>query len=603
MDKSQLKEKYIIAAKNFRLLEDKEDNLLFILSILRLFSFIGGLALIWLVFTLNLTAGILSILMFVTIFLYLLKLYSIHSEKKEFLSNLALINQNEAKALSGDLSGFEPGNMYIDTDHYFSNDVDLFGNSSLFQYLNRCVTGYGRDILAGWLSDPFPLAGELNLRQDAIRELSEKENWRHDFMASGMKKSLEKGHISGLLEWMEEDSMIKSSAVNRFLIYLLPIAAIVSLLLVSTGIVHYSVFTLFFLVNLFYIAAGLKKINKVHNVLSRKYNYLSSIEKLFKSFDNEIFTSKVLSEVKLNISSGKVSAAVSVSKLSRLIHAFDSRLNILVSFVLNGMFLWDYHTVYRLEKWKCEYREMFPVWLEMLGQVDAYISLGNFAFNNHNFVYPQLSETTQIFSVKSLGHPLIEEEKRVCNDFHLEKKGKVCIISGANMAGKSTFLRTIAINYILAMAGAPVCASEMHFLPVKLFTSMRTTDSLSHNESYFYAELKRLKLLKSRIETGEPVFFILDEILKGTNSADKSLGSKLFLERLVKLGGTGLIATHDTSLGEMENDFKGLIFNMCFEIEIDGESIKFDYKLQNGITRKMNAALLMKQMGILDFNN
>lgn len=600
MGKSQLKEKYFLASKNFSLLESKEDKLLFVLSVLRLISFIAGLTLIWFSFTENITVGFLSILVFTAIFLYLLKLYSVHSEKKEFLSNLALINQNEARALSGDLSEFEAGNSYTDSDHAFSNDVDLFGNSSLFQYLNRCVTAYGRDILAVWLTDPFLLAGKLILRQDTISELAKKEKWRHEFMASGMKKSLEKSHISDLLEWMGEEPLIKSSPINKYLIYVLPSAATVSFMLVSTGILHYSVFTCIFLINLFYIAAGLKKINKIHNVLSRKYDYLSSIEKLFKSFDNELFTSDILKEVKFNISSGKVSAAVSVSKLSRLIHAFDSRLNILVSFVLNGLFLWDYHTIYRLEKWKSEYREMFPVWLGMLGQVDAFISLGNYAYNNQDFVYPVISGTNVVFSARNLGHPLIDEEKRICNDFLLARKGNVCIISGANMAGKSTFLRTIAVNYILAMAGAPVCASEMHFMPIKLFTSMRTTDSLSHNESYFYAELKRLKLLKSRIETGEPIFFILDEILKGTNSADKSLGSKLFLERLVNLGGTGLIATHDTSLGEMEKDYPGLIFNMCFEIEIEGETIKFDYKLQPGITHKMNAALLMKQMGILD---
>lgn len=602
MDKSQLIEKYILASNNFRLLESKEDKLLFMLSVLRLIIFIGGLALIWFGFTVNLTVGFISILVFTVIFLYLLNLYSLHSEQKEFLSNLVVINQNEGRALTGDLSEFDAGNSYTDSEHAFSNDVDLFGTSSLFQYLNRSVTSYGRDILANWLSDPFLLARNLILRQDAINELAKKEKWRQEFMASGMKKSLGKSDISSLLEWMEEDPLIQSSSINKYLIYLLPAAAIISLLLVVTGILPYTVFTFIFLFNLFYIATGLKKINKIHKVLSRKYNYLSSIEKLFKSFDNELFTSETLNEVKSNISSGKVSAAVSVSKLSRLIHAFDSRLNILVSFVLNGMFLWDYHIIYRLEKWKSKYRELFPVWLNMLGQVDAFISLGNYAFNNQDFVYPVISDTNRMFSAKNLGHPLIDEEKRVCNDFLLEKKGKVCIISGANMAGKSTFLRTLAVNYILAMAGAPVCASEMQFIPVKLFTSMRTTDSLSHNESYFYAELKRLKQLKSRIEKGEPIFFILDEILKGTNSADKSLGSKLFLERLVKLGGTGLIATHDTSLGEMEKDFPGLIFNMCFEIEIDGETIKFDYKLQPGITHKMNAALLMKQMGILDSN-
>jgi DNA mismatch repair ATPase MutS len=330
------------------------------------------------------------------------------------------------------------------------------------------------------------------------------------------------------------------------------------------------------------------------------HNYLSSIYQLLKAFDKEAFSSSLLNEVKQNISGSTVSAAVSVKRLTRLIQAFDSRLNIIVSFILNGLFLWDYHCISGLEKWKSEYKSAFPLWIEMVGKIDAFNSLGNYAFNNHGFVYPAISENECLFSVKSAGHPLINENKRVCNDFVLARSGTVCIISGANMSGKSTFLRTIAVNYILGMAGAPVCATEMVFTPLKLFTSMRTTDSLSDNESYFYAELRRLKALKSEIERGEPVLFILDEILKGTNSADKSLGSKLFMKRIVELGGTGLIATHDTSLGEMEKEYPGVVINKCFEIEIEGESIRFDFKLQDGITNKMNAAILMKQMGILD---
>ncbi|MBK7627069.1 MAG: DNA mismatch repair protein MutS [Bacteroidales bacterium] len=598
--KHALKEKYLAAAKDFSLKEAKEEKLLLRLSLARFFSFTGGLALTWFVFLQSKTAGYLLIALVVIIFLYLLKLYSEHLLKKEFFGNLAKINRDEADAISGDYAHFEAGNEYINIHHDFSFDVDLFGKSSVFQYLNRTVTGYGRDILANWLQDPYSISDTLVLRQDTIKELAGKERWRQEFLASGMKTPLEKAQIAGLLGWMYEKPAIRSSLVAKILIWILPAAAILSLLLVAAGLLHYSIFMLFFLGNLFWISIGLKSTNRVHSSLSKKYSYLSSMTALLKMFEKEDFESAGMKEIKLNESGSKMSAAVSVKKLSRLIQSFDSRMNVLVGLFMNGLLLWDYHCIYKLENWKSDYKNYFPGWLEMIGKVDAFISLGNFACNNPEFTYPVISENNIVFSASMAGHPLIDEEIRVCNDFILENKGTVCIITGANMAGKSTFLRTIAVNYILAMAGAPVCASKLEFTPFKLFTSMRTTDSLSDNESYFYAELKRIKSLKTRFENKEPVFFILDEILKGTNSADKSLGSKMFLKRMIELGGTGLIATHDTSVGEMEKEFPQSVFNMCFEIEIEGESIRFEYKLQKGITTKMNAALLMKQMGILD---
>jgi hypothetical protein len=600
MQRDKIRERYLGEADGFRLLEAQEEKILLFLSIFRLTIFTGGIVLIWIGFSQSLLTGFLLSPALVALFLYLLKLYSDHSDKKIFLGNLALVNQNEADAAIGNLTAFEAGNSYADPHHVFSNDVDLFGNKSLFQYLNRTVTGYGRDILAGWLSDPFSLTGELIPRQDAVRELALKEKWRHLFMASGLKKPLEKLHMEGLFKWMNEDPAIKSTLLKKVLVYFLPSASVFSLLLVTTGIIHYSVFTFIFLVNLLIVAAGLGKTNRIHRNLTGIHNYLTSIHQLLKTFDTESFNSTVLDNIKQNISGSKVSAAVSVQRLTRLIQAFDTRLNLIVGFILNGFLLWDYHCICRLDKWKSEYRKLFPLWIEMLGKIDAFVSLGNYACNNPGFAYPEISDNRYLFLFSSAGHPLIDENKRVCNDFILERSGNVCIISGANMSGKSTFLRTIAVNYILGMSGAPVCAKEMIFTPLKLFTSMRTTDSLSDNESYFYAELRRLKMLKSEIECGEPVLFILDEILKGTNSADKSLGSKLFMKRIVELGGTGLIATHDTSLGEMEKDYPGVVINRCFEIEIEGEIIKFDYKLRDGITLKMNAAILMKQMGILE---
>lgn len=600
MIQDNLREEYIKSASIFKQLSDKESTLITIISLLRLFIFAGGIIITWVLFITSIPAGIISGIFFIAVFLYLLKLFSLHSDRHEFLSGLVRINQNEAEAISGNLSSFDPGNSYIDIQHDFSYDIDLFGSASIFQYLNRTVTEYGRDILAGWLSDPYLISNDMANRQEMVRELALKLKWRQEFLASGMKTPLKKSEITSLLSWLEDNTSDSKNPVYKVILYLLPSLAVLSFILMITGVLTYLVFSSVFLINLLIITLGLKRINSIHSSLSRKYNFLISLNALLHSFGNESFTSPVLSDIRANISGNTVSAAVAVKKLGKLIRIFDNRNNILVSFILNGLLLWDYQSVTRLEKWKSEYRSKFGVWLDMMGMIDACVSLGNYAFNNPEFTYPHISADSEFFSAKNMGHQLINERRRVCNDFSLGKKGTICIISGANMAGKSTFLRTIAVNYILGMVGAPVCASEMSLIPARLFTSMRTTDSLSGNESYFYAELRRLNTLKLKISENEPVLFVLDEILKGTNSEDKSNGSKLFIQRLIERSGTGLIATHDTSLGKLEEDYPESIINKCFEIEIDGQNIIFDYKIQDGITQQMNAVFLMKQMGILD---
>jgi hypothetical protein len=598
-NKEKLKENYLAAAETNHLKVNREKKKLFYLSLSRLITFCAGLLIVWFGYSRSPLVGTLAFILSAVFFLFLLKRFSIHSFRKDFFTNLETINRNEADAVSGNYSHFGEGQSFVNTDHDFSHDIDLFGKSSLFQYLNRTSTGYGGEILAKWLSEPLGLSKQLEVRQKAIREVAAKDLWRHEFMAHGMDKNLNRDRITGLIKWIEEDST-RSSGIRKVLLYLLPAAGIFSLILTITGIIPYTIFLLLFFGNLLYISFGLKKTGRIHESLSGKYNFLSSIKTLLDVFENEPFESEIFSDIRNNISGKKFSASESVNNLGKLIQAFDSRMNVFVGFVLNGLLLWDYQCISRLEKWKSKYKIHFPVWLEMLGQVDAFISLGNYSFNNPDFVYPGISVDKNVFTALKLGHQLIAEEKRVHNDFTISSEGVVSIISGANMAGKSTFLRTVAINYLLAMTGAPVCAGKMTFKPMSLYTSMRTTDSLATNESYFYAELKRLRSLKARISEGEKLFFILDEILKGTNSDDKSIGSKLFIKRLVELGGTGLIATHDTSLGEMENETPEAITNHCFEVELDGENILFDYKLRDGITKKKNAVLLMKQMGILD---
>jgi len=600
MRKQELHEKYLALAERYQVQFLGEKKILFTISMLRLIVFVGGIGLSSYGFTKSTFTGTSVLLISISLFFVLVKLYSLHEREKNLLENLVNINRNEANALSFDLAPFQDGSQWIDSSHDFSNDLDLFGTGSVFQYLNRTVSGYGNKILAAWLSDPFSLAAKMKERQEAINELASNLTWRQEFIARGMGRSFEEKDLAGLLDWLNDKEKFFQSVFGKLIIFLLPSLASASLVLVMAGVINYSFFTLFFLLNLALVGWRLRSIGKIHAKLSKNYIFLSSLGSLLATFERESFKSPVLRKIQSDISGTSNPAVFQLKKLSRILQAFDNRINLLVGFFLNGLLLWDFHCVYKLEKWKEKSKDLLPQWLNHLGKIDAFISLANYAYNNPNFVYPVFSSDKSILKAKNLGHPLIHEEERICNDFSLPGSGHICIVTGANMAGKSTFLRTVAVNYIMGMAGAPVCASEMEFTPLRLFTSMRTTDSLGHNESYFYAELKRLRILKERLEDGVKTLFILDEILKGTNSNDKSTGSKLFLKKIIGLGGTGLIATHDTSLGEMEEEFPELIANNCFEIEIEGERIIFDYKLQNGITQKMNASLLLRQMGLTE---
>jgi DNA mismatch repair ATPase MutS len=370
------------------------------------------------------------------------------------------------------------------------------------------------------------------------------------------------------------------------------------LILASLSILSFTIASVPLMVNLLITAIKIKSTNQIHNTLSGKYRLISSFGKMIEEVESSPFQSDVLAGMRSELISGQWCASDELRRLGKILGAFDSRMNILAGFFLNAIILWDMQCINRLKKWSKHNGSHTGTWLRILGEFDAFSSLANYRYNNPDFVFPALSEGSEIFDADGLGHPLIPERKRVCNSFRIEQE-KICIISGANMAGKSTFLRTVAVNYILAMSGAPVCAGRMKFTPMKIFTSMRTTDSLKSGESYFYAELRRLKELENEVRSSNKVFFILDEILKGTNSEDKSTGSKLFVSKLASMGANGIIATHDTALGLMENTYPGKIFNRCIEIDIEGEKIFFNYLLRDGITTSRNAVLLMKQMGII----
>jgi len=312
--------------------------------------------------------------------------------------------------------------------------------------------------------------------------------------------------------------------------------------------------------------------------------------------ENEIFSSKELQEKQNQIKSNGKKASLIFKEFSKSLDALDNRNNLISAIFGNGLFLLDLKNSYKVEKWISEHANKVSDWFEVVSFFDAYNSLGNFAFNHPEFVFPEIIKNGPVINATQLGHPLLNKTKRVDSDLLIDNE-QFFIVTGANMAGKSTFLRTVSLHIVMANVGLPVCSKSSQYFPVKLITSMRTNDSLSEESSYFFSELKRLKYIVEAIKK-EPYFIVLDEILKGTNSTDKAIGSKKFVEKLVASNATGIIATHDLSLCEIEKELNE-VKNYFFDAEIINDELYFDYTLKQGVCKNMNASFLLKKMDII----
>lgn len=543
--------------------------------------------------------AVLLFLVLLAVFLFLVRRFISLDNQRRYLSCLIDVNLHEIEALRGNLTSFDDGGEYLDPGHHFSYDLDIFGPDSLFHYLNRCVTLNGKDCLAEMLLKPAGDEAAIKRRQKAVGELSRKTRFCQHFIATGRMYRDEPAERIRLLKYVNSSSRFTR---NRLLVVAsraLPVLTLVSLAFLIAGILPFFAFFTLFLVQLVITGSMLRDINEMHDLVTRSLASLKKKGRLLKIIETARFDAPLLKSLQRYLKSEGIPPSGHIRRLSKIVEAFDNRLNFIAAVLLNGLLLWDINCVLLLERWNRRHREKLPVWLDSISRMEAYISFAVFYFNNPDFVFPSPQNEGPFVDASCLGHPLIPRKERVCNDLLLEEKGRFIIVTGANMAGKSTFLRTAGVAIVLAMAGAPVCAREFRFRIMEVWSSMRTSDSLSRHESYFYAELKRLKQLIERIAGGASVFVLLDEILKGTNTTDKQRGSVALLERLIKMGSSGIVATHDLSLAGLENDYPGRIINKCFEVEIDGESIKFDYLLRDGVTSKMNALILMKQMGLL----
>jgi hypothetical protein len=537
---------------------------------------------------------IISSIVGMIVFVFLIFRHADLAYQRNKLKALIQCNQLEIDVINGDLSKLPTGEEFLNTEHYFSYDIDLFGKASFFQYINRATTREGKNELADLLASNK--IDNISTRQEAIQELAKKGDWRQYFSAIALLIKVETSSKS-IIDWLHEYKSFIPKAI-RYMPMVFSAISIAVIALAFTEIISFLYLFLWLFLGLGITGKFLKNINQLSNNTNSAKDTFQQYGQLLNRIEETTFTSKLLLEKQENIHSEVQKASTLVREFSKRIDALDNRNNILVGIFLNGLLLWDISKSYQIETWIAKHNTKVAQWFEIVTFFDAYNSLGNFVFNHPEFVYPTIVENgKQVLDAKQLGHPLLRTKNRIDNDFNIGNS-EFFIVTGANMAGKSTFLRTVSLSIVMANTGLPICAEAANYSPIKLITSMRTSDSLAEGASYFFSELQRLKMIVDQIKD-DTYFIILDEILKGTNSHDKAMGSKKIVQKLASQNAAGIIATHDLSLCELEKDIPQ-VKNYFFDAEIINDELFFGYLLKKGICSNMNASFLLKKMEIVE---
>lgn len=510
---------------------------------------------------------------------------------------LIIINENELKSIDEDLSPFENGNKHITKDHPYSNDLDIFGPASLFQFSNRTTSEMGSYQLSEYLKAPSPIE-EIELRQDAVKELTGKIKWIQNLQAEGKKEPISFLTKKRLSTWMQEPPVFSSFKPWKWLRYLLPAIVLTIICLYIYDIVGDTIFFLTLLI----FAVIAYQINKyvapIHEQLSKIADELNTLSASISFIEKETFINPLLKKLQSAYLQKDQKASKNIYELKKILDKLDLRYNLVLSLPLNLLLLWNLQQMLDLEKWKSKQQENLDLWFENLGHFESLNSFAVINFNNPNWVFPEIKPAYFSISGTRIGHPLIPKKKRVDNFISIPAQGELMLITGSNMAGKSTYLRSIGVNTVLAMAGAPVCAEKFSVSHVDIISSMRITDNLEESTSTFYAELKKLKSIIEKVNKNERVFILLDEILRGTNSLDRHTGSKALIKQLIKKKAATIIATHDLELANIKNEYPDNILNYHFDVQVENDELFFDYQLKPGICTSLNASILMRKIGI-----
>jgi len=512
-----------------------------------------------------------------------------------YQKELLWVYQNESNVIRGHANGYDHGAKYESELHPYTSDLDIFGSSSLFALVNRCSTKSGNEVLATQLAHNNPV-NTIRERQLAIKEVAAKIDDTFSFRANLH------GHDVNQIELIKTQLTSQLGQKLEFvrpvflrlyvrLVPFLTLGLILGGILISGA--FWNILVLFLVIHMGWNVLLNAKINQVFYGFGGGSNLLNGYAEAIRWTEKIDWKSTYI----LRLFDSKIPVSKEIKALSKIIQNFDARLNLIVGGILNALFLWDLRCCISLAKWHQSCSKDVVSALNHLGDFEELISIATLAYNQPDWAFPELAETFEL-KTADLGHPLIKLQERVSNDFAFETKPTVDVVTGSNMAGKSTFLRTVGINLVMAYAGAPVCASQMSTAVFALNTYMRIKDSLNESTSTFKAELNRLKMILDHVVKDKSTLVLIDEMLRGTNSRDKYLGSKVFVEKLIAEKTPALFATHDLQLADLKEKHPDTLRNFHFDIQlIDGE-MKFDYKLKQGPCSTFNAGILLKQIGL-----
>ncbi|MDV3425840.1 MAG: DNA repair protein [Bacillota bacterium] len=591
--------KYTERLRIYKNLINEQSKSIKIIEYLRFFTFLIGLSItIYTFFIKSYFIGMGIFIVSLAVFIYLVTEHNKAVNKRKYAAALKDINEKSLKRLNGEWKDFkDEGAEFKDSSHNYSDDLDIFGKGSLFQWINSTRTFIGREKLKERLRSPLSNTSDIKMTQQSLQELAADLEWRQQFEAEGMVIPGQSINLKELYNWAEDRNELYTKSWLILLIRILPCLTLILITLAYfTSFMDFKLPVFMIILQLIILKIDAKKRNDAFKSIYKYKDNINVYLRLLSLITDKDFKSDYLKKLKDSLVDNEDRGAVkAIKKLSDIYDRISNRDNIMF-LIFNILLLWDYQCMTSFEKWKISSGRNLENWFDVIGQFESLGSISNIIYDNPKWTIPLVTESDFIVKAEGLGHPLLGD-KRVCNDMKISKDKNILLITGSNMSGKSTFLRTIGINLVLSYIGTVVCADKFECSLMKIITCMRISDNLENNISSFYAEILRIKMIVEESGKNEKVFFLLDELFKGTNSIDRHDGAKALIKQLGKQGASGLISTHDLELCDLQYEYSK-IKNYHFQEYYINNEIKFDYKIREGVSTTRNALYLIKLAGI-----